>query len=407
MRRLFVLLLLTLAAAATLAWLVRLDAGYVLVQFHGTSLETSVWFALAALLATLLLFYYAARLLVGALDGLSRLAGRAPRAPRRLLSGSTARGAIAFAEGHWKRAARLLAAGARRSDAPLLNHLLAARAAQRAGDAALARGFLALAEGVSGARAAVATERARVELALGDPAAALAALDALPGDPPPAAIGLLLEILTARAEWERLLELLPQARRLAVREPAALDALEARAGASLLERAGTQPDAVRATWDSLSAATRANPALVERCALALQDGGAGAEAAQLLEAALATRWEPALVRALGRVRDADPLRQLGRMERLLAKHPGDAALLLALGRVAAAGQLWGKARDYLESGLAREPGAEALAELARLCDRHGQPERARELYARLAAMVAPELHASRRGTTPDAAKGSA
>ena len=37
MRRLFVAVLLILAAGASLAYLVRLDAGYVLVQFHGLS----------------------------------------------------------------------------------------------------------------------------------------------------------------------------------------------------------------------------------------------------------------------------------------------------------------------------------------------------------------------------------
>ena len=58
MRRLFVAVLVILAAAASLAYLVRLDAGYVLVQFHGLSVETTIWVALLALLLLLFGFYY-------------------------------------------------------------------------------------------------------------------------------------------------------------------------------------------------------------------------------------------------------------------------------------------------------------------------------------------------------------
>ena len=45
MRRLFVVLLLVLAAAASFAYLVRLDAGYVLIELHGYTVETTAWVA--------------------------------------------------------------------------------------------------------------------------------------------------------------------------------------------------------------------------------------------------------------------------------------------------------------------------------------------------------------------------
>ncbi|MFZ1296015.1 MAG: heme biosynthesis HemY N-terminal domain-containing protein, partial [Pseudomonadales bacterium] len=159
MRRLFVAVLVILAAAASLAYLVRLDAGYVLVQFHGLSVETTIWVALLALLLLLFGFYYLGRLLVVCADLLARVLGR--RKPGRLggmlgswharRRGITTRGTVAFMEGRWRVALRLLARGARSSDTPLLNHLLAARASEELGDRELAQGFYQLAAEAPGA----------------------------------------------------------------------------------------------------------------------------------------------------------------------------------------------------------------------------------------------------------------
>jgi hypothetical protein len=50
-RRAFLLLLLALLAAGALAWLVRADAGYVLLQYGHTRVETTLWFGLLLLFA--------------------------------------------------------------------------------------------------------------------------------------------------------------------------------------------------------------------------------------------------------------------------------------------------------------------------------------------------------------------
>ena len=56
MRRLFVVLLLVLAAAASFAYLVRLDAGYVLIELHGYTVETTAWVAALLVLLGLIAF---------------------------------------------------------------------------------------------------------------------------------------------------------------------------------------------------------------------------------------------------------------------------------------------------------------------------------------------------------------
>ena len=380
MRRIFLLLLLTLAAAAALAWQVRADAGYVLIQFHGTSIETTLWFALAVLGVALVVFYYLARLALIVADALTRLGvAGTPRPRRSARSGPQAKAAIAWAEGRWRDAARLLASAAHASDSPLLNHLLAARAAAAGGDSELARGLLVLAGEIPGAGAVVAIERARLDLAAGNAAAALAGLDAIAGAHCPATTDLLLDVLPACAEWQRLVQTLERARELGLRTPQSLDALERRAFDALLVRAGKEPASLHALWKSLPASARSVPVLVSRQALALQAAGAAGEAIRLLDAALDGQWDRELVRALGHVVGTDAVHRLTRLEKLLAKHPGDAELALSLGRVALAAGLWGKARDYLEASLALETRAETCAALAQACEKLGEPARGRSL----------------------------
>jgi hypothetical protein len=51
-------------------------------------------------------------------------------------------------------------------------------------------------------------------------------------------------------------------------------------------------------------------------------------------------------------RGGDTLGRIARAEKWLEKHPEDARLLLALGRLCREQQLWGKAQSYFEASLA-------------------------------------------------------
>lgn len=396
MRRAFVLLLLVLAAAACLAWLVQLDAGYVLIEFRGTTIEMTVWVGLLLALAALVAFYYAARALVLLADALAALGPR-PAGPKPGLLPSwrerhrshTARGALAFVSGRWREAGRDLARGAKKADAPVLNYLLAARASAAGGDAQLADGFLQLAAETAGSAEAVAIARAEIRLAAGDAAAALALVDAakIDGAKHPAALRLQVQALRERGEWARLAALLPEAARSGAITEAERDAAGERAFLALLAIPGLGADDARKTWDALPTALRERPALLAAFAARLP----GDDAAKLLARALERNWHPDLIRQYALCAVREPARQLAFAEGLLAAHPRDAELLLALGRIALRNRLWGKARDWLERCLAVQQRADACAELARLCDRLGEPERARALLARAVAASVGEL----------------
>jgi HemY protein len=279
----------------------------------------------------------------------------------------TAQGLRAYFEGDWDRAARLLARGAERSPYPLANHLLAARAAAARGDATLAEGFLALAAELPDAAAAVRVERARVQVQLGNPAAAVAALG--DGSTSAAARELLLQSLARIGDWDRVSALLPDARRERLLPEAALDEFEERA--FLARPATADAAALRQRWDALPRSLRRKTSLLLRHARALSAAGAGAEALELLEGAIAREWSAELVEAVGQVTVSDVNKAFARAEKLLASHREDPVALLALGRRAAAAKLWGKARDYLEASHARAARPETTELLARVREHTG------------------------------------
>lgn len=401
MRRAFIILLLILAAASSLAYLVRIDPGYVLVELHGIAVETTVWVAFLAGFVLLIIFYYCGRVLVITADTLLRIVRPGRRRSGMLVRWGarrrrpTVRGVIAFFEGRWRDAARQLSRGARRADAPLLNYLLAARASHALGDAARAETLLQLASEIPDATHAVALVRAGVALDRNEPAAAVSILDeaGLDSRGRPAGMVLLLDALQRTGDWARVRALLPEARRQRVRAAPQLDAIEERAFNAALDDPAATAEALEAAWSALAPSLRERPALVARHALALARTGRVDDAERRLARALKEGWDERLIRVYGLVPASDARRQLALAESLLRDHDREPELLLALGRVALRNQLWGKARDYFESSLRLSPRPETCAELARLCEHLGEHEQSRALLARAVRSAVGELPA--------------
>jgi HemY protein len=131
---------------------------------------------------------------------------------------------------------------------------------------------------------------------------------------------------------------------------------------------------------------RNNPALVSRIVERLIVLGEADYAATLIAGALGDddQATPELARELGQL--AEHLTAEKRLELLkdaeawLKLRPRDHLLLLALGRLALAQQLWGKAQSYLEASTSIEPTLCAHAELSRLFTAIDKPELAERHY---------------------------
>ncbi len=125
---------------------------------------------------------------------------------------------------------------------------------------------------------------------------------------------------------------------------------------------------------------RLEPRLMLHAAPILCSVGNYAEAARLIENALEAHWDSDLAAVYGNCIGGDTLARIAHAERWLHAHPGDAKLLLALGRLCRHRQLWGKAQSYLEASLSIQPSRWAHLELATLLDQLQQTAQANVHY---------------------------
>ncbi len=134
---------------------------------------------------------------------------------------------------------------------------------------------------------------------------------------------------------------------------------------------------------------RASPPLIALRARSLERLGLGQEAERELKAALKKDWHRDLVLAYGEVHGADSAKQLKQAESWLKTYSEDPALLLTAARLCIHGELWGKARSYLESSLALAPAPEAYALYGKLLAKLGDGERAAVAFRSGLALASP------------------
>ena len=417
MRRLFLALLLLLASVLLALWF-RDHDGFVVVTAGPWTIQTSLIVfigALAALMVAVWLAVSVLRRVLGAPGGLRRWLGlrRNRRVQRQFLQGL-----MMLAEGSYPQAEKALAKRATQGDAPLIHYLGAAVAAQRQGALERRDDYLSRADRAQrGGRLAVGLMQAQLQLEAGQRERALASLVYMHEQAPNnrRALELLLACAEALEDWERLADLLPEARRLKLGSAEKLDALQRRVAAERLAVAARRGDLekLQGIWQSQPPEVRDTPELLADYAGHLVRLGAHAAAEKLLRSALDKHYRPALARRYGEVdlRPAD--RQLGHVERWLKQRPEDPALLQAAARHALRGGLWGRARSFLEAAAARTDEAQCHRLLAALYERLGEDEaaaRARDRALQLAlGPTPPELEASLEGAPPrvlEAAEGA-
>ncbi len=366
--------------------LVLPDNGYVLINFRGYIIETSV--PILALL--LLLGYLAIRLLVQVWRAPRRL-GEAWATARINYAGRQAtQGYIALAEGRLARGERLLTRGARLSETPLLNYLAAARAAQMQGDRDRRDGWLRMAcEKEPAAQDAVLLTQAELQLEDGQYAEALASLNRVRERHPThaQALKLLGELHYRRREWQPLAELLPLLRRRGNVPAEMLDEWSVDAYGNILTSVRLDRVALDRVWEDIPRHLRREPRLTLTRAQALISCGATEDAEVEVRRTLKEDWSEALIDLYGELATADPSAHLKRIEAWLKERPEDPALLLAAGRASVRHQLWGKARSYLEASLAIRPAPEAYRALGQLMARVGEAQSASRAFERGLAMT--------------------
>jgi HemY protein len=360
-----VLVLLAVACAAAIGWqTLSADPGYVLIHVGHTSVETTLVFAAVALLLGWGLLSIAWRLTRWPLAAWSR---RARRRGRERIAG----GLVALAEGRYQHATRELERASHQSGlrAPAL--LAAARAAHARGEDE--RAAKALDEAAEVAAPAALALRARFLLERGRADRALAELKAgrERGPLAPSAQRLLIEAALVAGEHALALDALGELARTQTVPAETYAALEARVLSEVLS-AATDAQRLNGTWANLTRAQRRTPEAVAAYARRAAALGEILPAIGEIESALRREWSEQLVRTYGELGAAEIDTRLRRAEGWLSAQPNSAGLLLTLGRLCIQSSLWGKAREYLERGLALAPSAALWEALGDCCTGRGE-----------------------------------
>lgn len=403
----FAYFLVMLLGCLVLAQMMLADNGYVLIAYHGMSFESSLWaFVLLIALAgaAVWLVWLGVLLLAGSLGLVYPITLRSKQRRARRL---TTIGFNYFVNGQWRRAQKRLAKAADADEAPLLNYLAAARAAQEAGDDEAAREYLRLADKkVPEARLAIGITQAQLLLSRDKLEQALATLKELHRKAPrhPYILKLLKQVYQRLPDWQALAALLPKLKRYKVIDENEFFQLEAQAYSTMFEQsvqAGLHQKStaerikpVQEIWQRLNRSQRRQTELVLAYARALQLLDAEFEAETVLRNSLARDYGDELVDLYGRLAGSDTDRQLLVAEQLLKERPSNAILLLCLGRLSLRNKLWGKAREYFEESLKQSPSVSVCNELGRLLAHLGDHALSSEYFRqaqRLTDLPLPDL----------------
>ncbi|MCC6715566.1 MAG: hypothetical protein IT496_10070 [Gammaproteobacteria bacterium] len=379
--RFVILSLVLLVAAVLLGGVLLKDTGFVVIGVHGQVIRTSFAFFVVLLLAAILAVWWTLKTLVRLWHAPRDLQHWSRRRRETRAMKGLSEGFLALVEGDWREAERSLSDGARRSNAPLLHYLGAARAAQAQQAPDRQAFYLQMARELGeGAQLPVRLgemEQALHEHRLDDARALLAELRQIDSRHHQV---LRMEAAYCRAagEWAALLDLLPRLARRDLLPAAQRATMEQEAMDGLMldaERRG-DPRAIKSAWERVARARRYLPEITARYARALAACGEQEEAHNLVLGALRKQWDAGLVRLYGELQSADALRQLKNAEGWLDEHGEEPGLLLALGRLALRSGLWGKARSYLEDLIAKTPTPEAYRLLAEAQEQLGDRDAA-------------------------------
>ncbi|MFK8043371.1 heme biosynthesis HemY N-terminal domain-containing protein [Congregibacter sp.] len=396
---LFIIALLALVAGVGIVALIETEPGYLLIAYGGYTVETSFWVGIL-LIATVVLLMYASlrflhRLITSPANVLNWAGERRLRQSARL----TSRGIVNFIEGNWAKSRKQLLRGARYSESPLLNYLMAARTSYRLGEPEATRRQLELAA-ESDLEAVIAVDLTQAELQLNDRQyeKALRTLDAAKKNPGkhPQVLDLLCKAYDGLGDIEAMLALLPSLRKYRIGGALELDELEARIHHDLLEQAAVTGDAalLKARWKKYPARLVDDEAVQLHYLSSLLACDEAAVVEKEIERRVKKNWKPGLVNLYGRINRDTAQKQLATAESWLRQHADDPELLLCLGRLAMVERQWAKARDYLERSHAARPSEEVCLELGRLLTAVGDHATAAEMFrlgTGLRAQPLPEL----------------
>ena len=359
-----------------LIWLAELEPGYVLFQYQGWSIETSLIVFVVIFVLLVIVSYMGLRSLVILKQAPRRLASWQSGRRLRRANKSLTLGLITLEEGRWAEAERLLLSYAGHSETPLLHYLAAARAAQKQKAAERRDSYLRLAhETTDGADIAVGVVQAELQLAANQKEQALATLQHLREVSPkhPYVLQLLQQLYSEMNEWQGVKDVLPDLRKRNVLDSSGVKLLSAEATVGQLEVAIAKEDwhSVSEIWQQAPTKIRHSEGMLTSYVISLNLQGKGKEAGPLIEAYMNKGWSDKLVYQYGLIQLDDLAAQLTRAEKWMNQHNDNPWVLLTVGRLLKANKQWVKAEAILRESILYGPRGETYQELAEVLTLEG------------------------------------
>lgn len=371
---LFVALALLLLTAA-LAPVFKSDPGHVLINFMDWTIETSV---LVLAVAGVLLWVG-----IQILIRLWRLPAETARRVREQRSlAQLEKGLLALTEGDWRTAEKALEKSTSTRGKTTARYLAAAQAADGQ-DASERRDYYLEQADSGGTRKKFLIEltRGRMLVANGARAEALPILKELHERrrKHPQVLDLLAQCYRELGQWDKLRSLLPALRKSGVLNDDQLEDLQVRIALNSL-RSCEDAEALQLGWKQLPRAMKKEAAVVEVFAQQATKLERADLAEPVLRASLKTAWNGALILRYGDPGAGKASERLKQCEKWLKQYPEDAGLHLALGRLCAGEEIWGKAREHLIKSLELQPSSGGYDSLGQLLDRQGELEMAMKCF---------------------------
>ncbi len=384
--RLLLKIWLILFAGAMVGILARQDSGYVILTFSHYSIEM-----------TLVLFLILTGLLFAILYFLIRLWIRTYQTPENIREWyreycitqshkKLTRGLLDLAEGNWKKAEKRLLRSVSEDENSLINYLGAAKAAQQQGNIERRDSYIRLAyDQMPSENIAIGLTQAELQLADHQLEQALATLQKLHEVVPEHThiLHLLYKLYEKLSDWEKLIKLLPELKKYKVFNPEKIKKIEVKIRREYLKKVSyTQnTDELINTWKKQPGSLQKNPEFFSDYINYLQYQHMDEKAENLLYKKFFDKWQPDFLKIYTRLNISSPGKHLRQLEKYLVKYPENTMLLFILGRLSLQAELWGKAKDYLESCVNQaEPPEAAYSELGRLLEYMGKLKEAAVYY---------------------------
>lgn len=202
--------------------------------------------------------------------------------------------------------------------------------------------------------------------------------------------------------WDQVLKLTEQLEKLRVFDVGQAEQVRRHALSENLRRKAMDSQALEEAWQKIPAQEKRDSRIAAVAAQSFITLGNCTQARQIVEASLKENWDSELVALYAECPGDESVRQIERAEAWLLAHPDDAALLLALGKLCARQELWGKAQSYLEASISVEPSCSAHLALAQLQEQLENADAARKHYRQsleLAVAQIRQMSGGRRRTT--------